>query len=569
MSSQDAGAACESERSIANNRGYQGNENKKEKRRGKRDKFGVSCKQNKSFKASCHKTSADHAKSGRGIEALLPSAIALVVLGFALMAKLGFRGRISVAGIDLGTTNSVICIQALSSSVGKIDCIPDPMNNSPLIPSVVSFLPRTSEGKSNWKFSTDPFVLVGEIAKQRIDMHSHSTFYHAKRFLGRSFQSVTVQELIQEVEFKVEQSSISADDTPLTNDPHADGVLFYVPTGYNQRDLQQGKQGEKKATSSIFKHYTSPERIGSYVVRHLLYLAGLHLGYHNIQSAIIAVPAKFDAIQRQATVRAFQMAGVKVVRMLEEPAAAALAYGLQHKEGVDYILVYDFGGGTLDVSILHVSKGYVEVIASEGDDTLGGADFDSAVAHYLMNKPDVAEHLARVLLAMERLSANKEFSVDMEERLAHTCELTKTVPLCQISSLHTIAEKMKIILSSENSTNEECLALSQSGINDLVETGFSLENFCGALQPIQMALSIEEFYEATSALYERALIPIHAVLKSLDLTQGDIDEVVMVGGTTRMPMIRELVKKALNVQYLNTHIDPDITVAFGAASVID
>ncbi len=469
----------------------------------------------------------------------------------------------------LSFTNFVLLL-----SVGKIDCIPDYTNNSPLIPSVVSFLPRDTLADKNLSalFSTDPYVVVGETAKQRIDMHAHSTFYHAKRFLGRSYQSEAVQSLIHEVEFKVEPASISSEDIPRSNDPNGEGILFHVPTGYLQRNLQQQKKEHvavKSSSSSTLKHYISPERIGSYVVRHLIHLTGIHLGYHNIHSAIIAVPAKFDATQRQATAHAFQMAGLKVVRMLEEPAAAALAYGLQHKSGVDYILVYDFGGGTLDVSILHVSEGYVEVIASEGDDTLGGADFDSAVAHVMMNKLEVSENLSRISSALERIVATVDPSFDTEELLASICEPVAITPLCQISSLHTIGEKIKIALSDKPVASEKCLGLSEFGLQELEEKGYTLQNFCTALTPIHMALTLEEFYQAASTLFDRALIPIHTVLKKLDLKPDDIDEVVMVGGTTRMPLIRDLVKQALNVQSLNSHIDPDITVAYGAASVID
>ena len=128
---------------------------------------------------------------------------------------------------------------------------------------------------------------------------------------------------------------------------------------------------------------------------------------------------------------------------------------------------------------------------------------------------------------------------------------------------------MKIALSSSDAAEEECLALSRHGFKALEKKGFTMDNFCSALQPIQMSLTRKEFDKASSSLYKRSLTPIHGVLKSLDLAAEEIDEVVMVGGTTRMPMIRELVKKALNVQFLNTHIDPDITVAYGAASVID
>jgi len=493
------------------------------------------------------------------------------------MAKMGFRGRVDVAGIDLGTTNSVICVQELTNSVGEINCIPDPTNNSPLIPSVVSFL---HPEESSYVHPTRETVLkqekselllknvaVGDAAKRRIDSHPHSTIYHAKRFLGRSFDSVEVKELTREVEFKVRSNpnDVIIGKEEEEEEEKKSGVQFHIPM-------------EEHASIPSSQYNLSPEKVGAYIISHLLSLAAAYLGYDNIKSAVIAVPAKFTPLQRARTAQAFQMAGIRVARVLEEPTAAALAYGLNKKPNVNYIMVYDFGGGTLDVSVLHVSDGYVEVMASEGDDTLGGADFDSAVAHYITESDEnVKAQVKFVAGVMERLmvrhyedKGEDAEEVDMEGQLSDVCvDKMRNIPLCQISSMHTIAEKMKIALSDDetNVIQQECLGVNLVSSN--IKQEWTLERLCDALTPVTLSITRDQFHQASESLFQRSLLPVRQVLSDLDLSPTDMDEVVMVGGTTRMPKIRELVKEELQLEQLNTHIDPDITVAYGAASVID
>jgi molecular chaperone DnaK (HSP70) len=485
-------------------------------------------------------------KPSGGMEALLPSLIGLAVLVCGVMAKMGFRGRSSVAGIDLGTTNSVICVQAPSKGVGAIECIPDPYNESPIVPSVVSFLEDESSASSRKKSSLSLFppphqVIAGAPAKKRIDSHPHHTLYNAKRVLGRRSTHEAADELRREVEFSV----VSSDDS----------IMFQVPHHHARLTI-------------------APQQVGAYVVNHLMELTKAYLGHDNVKAAVICVPAKFDALQRQATAEAFRLAGVTVTRMLEEPTAAALAYGLHKKEGVDYILVYDFGGGTLDVSILHVSEGFAEVMGSDGDDQLGGADFDAAVAHVLLNNNSkrgqiVVDRISRILSHFE--STLDDGEDDLEEVLTTACPEIETVPLCTLSSLHTLGEQLKIGLSAYpdggGTVQAECLAVPETLLDSVSDV--SMEKFCQALEPFSLSLSSSEYNKAVEPLLKRSASPVTRLLKDLDLTKEDIDEVVMVGGTTRMPQIRRLVQDELGVERLNTYIDPDITVAYGAASVID
>mmetsp|Transcript_4330 Transcript_4330/g.9445 ORF Transcript_4330/g.9445 Transcript_4330/m.9445 type:complete len:316 (-) Transcript_4330:97-1044(-) len=308
------------------------------------------------------------------------------------------------------------------------------------------------------------------------------------------------------------------------------------------------------------------------------------LGHDNVKSAVLAVPAKFDAHQRRRTFEAFGLAGVKVARVLEEPTAAALAYGLHKKEGVEKILVYDFGGGTLDISILHVSEGYCEVMGSDGDDRLGGADFDASVAHLLTQK-----HLS----VLENLSAHNDAGGggDMAELLAYSCDrITDDLPLCSVSSFHTLGEKVKISLSQQQQeqqqtddgeTTEEqqrepivartrCLALPAFSANERGSPSpLEPESLCESLFVEELGVALEEYNTVCEPLFDRSVVPAKRLVEDLTLRDEEIDEIVMVGGTTRMPQIRALVREAFPEAQLNTHIDPDITVAYGAASVID
>jgi molecular chaperone DnaK (HSP70) len=517
------------------------------RRRSKREKEGEyttliqqNQQQSPFAKKKRKKSSKAFAKHGKdspsgGLEALLPSLAGVAILIFAVLAQRGFRGRATVAGIDLGTTNSVLCIQAPSKGVGEISCVPD-SNGSPIVPSVVSFLepherPVGPSSKKPSLLSPHPsHVVVGYQAKPRIDSHSHHTLYHAKRVLGRLFSDDAVQELRHEVDFIV------------SKDENAQ-VVFDIDHQY----------------------HLLPQQVGGYVVHHLLQLAQQFLGHDQINAAVICVPAKFTPYQRQLTAQAFTLAGLQVARILEEPTAAALAYGLHLKPNVEKILVYDFGGGTLDISILHVAEGFVDVMGSDGDDRLGGADFDVAIAQHL--KTQQQQHGNGVLYIDDNDESQHE-KLDVEAFISSCSRITDDLPLCSISSFHTMGEAMKIQLSSSNDTavESQCWALSR----DNNKNNNSMETICESLILQTLSLSLEEYNTICQPLFDRSILPIGRLLHDLTLEPSDIDEVVMVGGTTRMPQIRTLVQEQFpHIDALNTHIDPDLTVAYGAASVID
>jgi molecular chaperone DnaK (HSP70) len=541
-------------------------------RRGKRDKEGAfravsfldtpnsiprTKKRSQSMSLQKHKND----KPSGGMEVLLPSFIGVAILICGVMAKLGFRGRASVCGIDLGTTNSVICIQeqgGISSSSNHtnnlvIRCIADPATGSPVVPSVVSFLDGAERQKmkasaSNSRKSTatishalhpDPsHVVVGQAAKRRIDSHPHHTLYHAKRVLGRPSTDPAVATLRAEVEFGVFDRTMG-------------GVEFRVP----DTPLP-----------------ITPQMVGSYVVHHLVRMAHQVLGHGNVKSAIICVPAKFDARQRQETVWAFRNAGIAVARVLEEPTAAALAYGLHRKEGVDYILVYDFGGGTLDISLLHVSDGYVDVMGSDGDDRLGGSDFDDVIAKFLLQERGGSDVVQRVTSVLQQLQDSLEPPLDLEDVLSLRCPALQEIPLCTVSSFHTLGEQLKIGLSERYDPEEDvsmsaqCLGLAAEPVKNV---NWTIDSFCQSVVPLSLTLRASEFSAIAQPLFQRAIVPVQRLLHDLDIPGSDIQEIVMVGGTTRMPQIRTLVQGVFPDSQMNIRIDPDLTVAYGAASVID
>ena len=249
-----------------------------------------------------------------------------------------------------------------------------------------------------------------------------------------------------------------------------------------------------------------------------------------------------------------------------------------HTKTLIFVVVSLFcvqGGGTLDISILHVSEGYCEVMGSDGDDRLGGADFDASVAHLLTQK-----HLS----VLENLSAHNDAGGggDMAELLAYSCDrITDDLPLCSVSSFHTLGEKVKISLSQQQQeqqqtddgeTTEEqqrepivartrCLALPAFSANERGSPSpLEPESLCESLFVEELGVALEEYNTVCEPLFDRSVVPAKRLVEDLTLRDEEIDEIVMVGGTTRMPQIRALVREAFPEAQLNTHIDPDITV---------
>jgi molecular chaperone DnaK (HSP70) len=212
---------------------------------------------------------------------------------------------------------------------------------------------------------------------------------------------------------------------------------------------------------------------------------------------------------------------------MPEPVAAAVAYGLHKKENVHHILVFDFGGGTLDVSILYVQKGSIEVVANGGDNDLGGTDFDGCIAD------DLTKQVNAVASSTD-------------------CDDFVTTEPCEPHVLQQLAEEMKVQVSSVDSVSRKCAARTKKGCEEL-----------------ELILTKQRFEKTCAHLFQRALKTVDDTLVNGMLTKKDVDEVVLVGGTSRVPHMRDLLRKSIGVSKLNLEIDPDVTVAVGAASILD
>jgi molecular chaperone DnaK len=370
-----------------------------------------------------------------------------------------------IIGIDLGTTNSVVAVM----EGGEPTVIPS-AEGGRTVPSVVAF---TKTGER----------LVGQLAKRQAVTNPNNTVYSIKRFMGRRWDDPETKRAKELVSYTVEKDSKS------------DGVVVKVAD----------------------KTYTPPE-ISAMILQKLKTDAEAYLG-EKITEAVITVPAYFDDTQRQATKDAGRIAGLEVRRIINEPTASALAYGLDKKHD-EKIAVYDLGGGTFDISILELGEGVFEVKATNGDTHLGGDDFDQRVIEWLLAefKKDQGIDLSKDPQALQRL---KE-----------------------------AAEKAKIELSSTASTeiNLPYISADASGPKHLV-----------------MTLTRAKLEDLVRDLIEKTRNPVEAALKDSGLKAGDIDEVILVGGQTRMPAVVDAVKAMFNGKEPHKGVNPDEVVGIGAA----
>ncbi len=365
-------------------------------------------------------------------------------------------------GIDLGTTNSVVAVLEGGKPVVIVNS-----DGSRLTPSIVGYT-KTGE------------ILVGQLAKRQAVLNPENTIYSSKRFIGRRYSEV--QSEIKNVPYKV---SAGPNDV----------VRFEI----------QGKQ-------------ISSEEISAQVLRKLAGDAAKYLG-EKVTDVVITVPAYFNDAQRQATKDAGKIAGLNVLRIINEPTAAALSYGLDKKKN-ETILVFDLGGGTFDVSILEVGDGVFEVKSTSGDTHLGGDDFDKRVVDWLADE------------------FKRDHGIDLRSDRQALQRLTEG------------AEKAKIELSS------------------VVETTISLPfvtaNAAGP-KHLEYKLTRARFDQLTADLVERCAGPVKQALADAKLTERDLEEVVLVGGSTRIPAVQALVRRLTGGKDPNQSVNPDEVVAIGAA----
>jgi len=368
-----------------------------------------------------------------------------------------------VVGIDLGTTNS--CVAVIE---GGQPLVIANTEGQRITPSVVAY---TKTGDR----------LVGQIARRQAVMNPENTFYSVKRFIGRKYEEVTHE--ATEVSYKILRDSNG-------------NVKLDCPA--------EGKQ-------------FAPEEISAQVLRKLVDDASKYLG-QKVTQAVITVPAYFNDSQRQATKDAGKIAGLEVLRIINEPTAAALAYGLDKKQN-ETILVFDLGGGTFDVSILEVGDGVFEVKSTSGDTHLGGDDFDKKIVDWLADE------------------FGRNEGIDLRKDKQALQRLTEA------------AEKAKIELSSatQTSINLPFITATQAGPKHL-----------------DMTLTRAKFEEMCSDLFDRCRKPVQQALQDAKLSNAQLDEVVLVGGSTRIPAVQELVRR-MTGKDPNQGVNPDEVVAVGAA----
>jgi len=385
---------------------------------------------------------------------------------FALVLLLGavYSEEVGpVIGIDLGTTYS--CVGVYKD--GRVNIIANDQGNR-ITPSVVAF--------------TESERLVGDAAKNQASLNPENTVYDVKRLIGRNFNDKTVQGDMKHWPFKV----INKNGRPY---------------------IQVEVKGEKKEYA--------PEEISAMVLQKMREIAEAYLG-KKVSNAVVTVPAYFNDAQRQATKDAGTIAGLNVMRIINEPTAAAIAYGLDKKVKEKNILVYDLGGGTFDVTILTIDEGVFEVLATNGDTHLGGEDFD----HRLM------QHFIKLIKSKHKkdLSGNHRALAKLKREV----EKAKRA----LSTVHQVKVEIEGLLDGE----------------DFSET-----------------LTRAKFEELNNDLFKRTLKPVEQVLADAGLKKSEVHEIVLVGGSTRIPKVQELLKDFFNGKELNRGINPDEAVAHGAA----
>lgn len=369
----------------------------------------------------------------------------------------------TVIGIDLGTTYS--CVAVMKN--GKTEILANEQGNR-ITPSYVAF--------------TDDERLIGDAAKNQVAANPGNTVFDIKRLIGLKFNDNTVQKDIQHLPYKI----VNKEGKPA---------------------VEVTVKGEEK----VF----SPEEISGMILGKMKQIAEDYLG-KKVTHAVVTVPAYFNDAQRQATKDAGTIAGLNVLRIVNEPTAAAIAYGLDKTEDEHQIIVYDLGGGTFDVSLLSIENGVFEVQATAGDTHLGGEDFDYKIVR----------HFVKLF--------KKKHGVDVTDNKKAMAKLKRE------------AEKAKRSLSSQMSTRVE------------------IDSFVDGID-FSETLTRAKFEELNLSMFKKTLKPVEKVLKDAGLSKEDIDDIVLVGGSTRIPKVQQLLESYFNGKKASKGINPDEAVAYGAA----
>ena len=400
------------------------------------------------------------------------SLLALIVAGIIAQKRLP-PPKPKVIGIDLGTTYS--CVGVYHAITGDIEIFGDEEGRK-TFPSVVAV------SESN--------ILVGYDALRQMKMNPEYTYYDAKRFIGRRYCALESEDTKERYQFHV---------VNLNGEP-----VFSLPK------------------ENVLKNeYITPEGVGSEILRYLVKLAEQRLK-SKVSKAVISVPAKFNEKQRNATRRAATMAGLEVMQIIQEPTAAAMAYGLHNRSDVSMVMVVDLGGGTLDVSLLRVQGGMFLTVATAGNNRLGGQDFN--------------EHL----LAYIQKNLSSQFGCVVSD-------------VRQLQELHEVVEQGKLDLTNQLWTELHVPLCDRESVD-------SSDRYTS------LNVSRELFEKLNHDLFYRALEPIKIVLDEAGTEKGEVDEIVLVGGSTRVPKIRQIISEFFGGKVLNVAVDPDLAVVYGCSN---
>lgn len=399
--------------------------------------------------------------------------IAGAVLFFATMISNHFLPppKPVMMGVDLGTTYS--CVGVFMPGSGEVHILKD-RNDKQTIPSIVGYV-------------TPDKILTGYEAEGQIKTNPMRTIYDAKRFIGKNYTQSELDRLQELYSFKL--SSID-------NRPH-----FYIKyDNGEERDLL-------------------PEDIGAEILKELRRTAELRIE-REIKMGVMSVPADFDMDQRNGTSKAGKLAGIDVKKIISEPTAAAMAYGLHQREGTSYVMVVDIGGGTSDVSLLFTNGPMFATVALAGNNRLGGQDFNERLYNFLLDR------------------ARRDYDIEP----GHLSDIDHQI-------LRETCEDIKLRLSKEY----------------LVNVNIRLQQ--GTPRPVEIKFPITraEFEEINSELFDKVLQPIRAVLEYSHLGTGDVSDIVLVGGSTRIPKIRQVISEFFNGKELNTNVNPELAVCTGVA----
>ncbi|XP_067399340.1 heat shock 70 kDa protein 13 isoform X1 [Emydura macquarii macquarii] len=445
--------------------------------------------------------------AGEMMTVLGSAVLALLLAGYLAQQYLPMPTP-KVIGIDLGTTYCSVGV--FLPGTGQVKVISDESEHNS-IPSIVSF--------------TDTDVYVGYDGLELADSNPQNTVYDAKRFIGKIFTAEELKSESSRYPFKIFSNNGAAEFSVTTNET------------YN----------------------ISPEYIGSQLLLKLKRMAEEYLGMP-VSKAVISVPAEFDERQRNYTIKAANLAGLEILRVINEPTAAAMAYGL-HKADVSNVLVVDLGGGTLDVSLLNKQGGMFLTRAMAGNNKLGGQDFNQRLLQYLYGQihrmygfvPSRKEEIHRLRQAVEAVKLNLT--------LHNSSPLSVSLTMPERKDLKELSEREQIKISSliEDKPSQREDKMINLLRDDLPQTKSNTVKVI-----FEIEISRKLFEKLNEDLFEKILVPIEQVLKEGHLHKTEVDEIVLVGGSTRIPRIRKVIQEFFGKDP-NTSVDPDLAVVIGVA----